>query len=107
MTAAARRTVWITGATSGIGKATVVPPVIQRGDRLVLSARKQAFFGRFGAKRLDATDAVLAPFDLAHTDGLARVGGRVCGQTPAVSMSWCTVVASAKAAASDRNGPRS
>lgn len=65
---APRRTVWISGASSGIGKA-VAHACHQRGDRLILSARNVE---RLEAVRTEigADEALLAPFDLASPDGL-------------------------------------
>ena len=67
---AKRRTVWISGASSGIGKA-VAHACHQRGDRLILSARRSE---RLNALRdeLGAEDALIVPFDLANTDGLSK-----------------------------------
>ncbi len=70
-----RRTVWISGATSGIGKA-VAEACHQRGDRLILSARKSGDLDRLRAA-LGATDALIAPFDLGHTDGLSDMVSRI------------------------------
>ena len=84
MTAADRRTVWITGATSGIGK-PLPWPVIQRGDRLILSARKQADLEAL-RKELHAEDAVLAPFDLAHTHDITALVRSVWTQTGGVDV---------------------
>ena len=75
MSAAPRRTVWITGATSGIGE-SVARACHQRGDRLILSART---LERLEATRqeLNVRDALLAPFDLAHTEGIEALAGNV------------------------------
>jgi len=70
-----RRTVWISGATSGIGKA-VTEACHQRGDRLILSARKSDDLDRLRTA-LGAADALLAPFDLGHTDGLSDMVSRI------------------------------
>jgi len=70
-----RRTVWISGATSGIGKA-VAEACHQRGDRLILSARKSGDLDRLHVA-LGATDALIAPFDLGHTDGLSDMVSRI------------------------------
>ena len=70
-----RRTVWISGATSGIGKA-VAEACHQRGDRLILSARKSGDLDRLHMA-LGATDALIAPFDLGHTDGLSDLVSRI------------------------------
>ena len=68
---AKRRTVWISGASSGIGKA-VAHACHRRGDRLILSARRSE---RLNALRdeLGAEDALIVPFDLANTDGLSKL----------------------------------
>lgn len=84
MTAADRRTVWITGATSGIGKATAVA-CHSGGDRLILSARKQADLEAL-RKELHAEDAVLAPFDLAHTHDITALVRSVWTQTGGVDV---------------------
>jgi len=84
VSAAPRRTIWITGASSGIGEA-VVRACHSRGDRLVLSARKQASLAAL-AQEIGATDAVLAPFDLSHTDGLAGLVERVWTDTGGVDV---------------------
>ena len=70
-----RRTVWISGATSGIGKA-VAEACHKRGDRLILSARKSGDLDRLRVA-LGATDALLAPFDLGQTDGLSDMVSRI------------------------------
>ena len=70
-----RRTVWISGATSGIGKA-VAEACHQRGDRLILSARQSGDLDRLHVA-LGATDALIAPFDLGHTDGLSDMVSRI------------------------------
>jgi len=84
VTAADRRTVWITGATSGIGKATAVACHLG-GDRLILSARKQADLEAL-RKELHAEDAVLAPFDLAHTHDITALVRSVWTQTGGVDV---------------------
>ena len=61
---APRRTVWISGASSGIGKA-VAHACHHRGDRLILSARRS---GRLDALRDESgPDALVVPFDLSAT----------------------------------------
>ena len=65
---ARRRTVWVTGASSGIGRA-VAHACHRRGDRLILSARRGAVLEQL-RDELAAADAVLVPFDLAEPEGL-------------------------------------
>ncbi len=66
---AKRRTVWISGASSGIGMA-VARACHHRGDRLILSARRNEVLASLRAE-LGAEDVLIVPFDLAATDGLA------------------------------------
>ena len=70
-----RRTVWISGATSGIGKA-VAHACHQRGDRLILSARKAEDLEALRNDLGDA-DALIAPFDLGQPDGLNALVQRI------------------------------
>ena len=79
-----RRTVWVSGATSGIGKA-VAKACHQRGDRLILSARKSGDLDRL-RMALGATDALLAPFDLGQTDGLSDMVGRIWQEVDGVDV---------------------
>ena len=66
----ARRTVWITGASSGIGQA-VARACFHRGDRLILSARRSEVLNAL-CDDLGTDDALIVPFDLAHTEGLSE-----------------------------------
>ncbi len=68
---APRRTVWISGASSGIGRA-VARACHQRGDRLILSARMLENLEAV-RQEIGADDALLAPFDLASPDGIAAL----------------------------------
>jgi len=79
-----RRTVWISGATSGIGKA-VAEACHQRGDLLILSARKSGDLDRLHVA-LGATDALIAPFDLGHTDGLSDLVSRIWKEASGVDV---------------------
>ena len=63
-----RRTVWITGASSGIGQA-VARACHHRGDRLILSARRSEVLDTV-REDIRATDALLVPFDLSAPGGL-------------------------------------
>ena len=65
-----RRTVWISGASSGIGKA-VAHACHRRGDRLILSARRSEVLDAL-RDELGARDALIVPFDLANTEGLSE-----------------------------------
>ncbi|MDC0600038.1 SDR family NAD(P)-dependent oxidoreductase [Flavobacteriales bacterium] len=84
MSAAPRRTVWITGATSGIGE-SVARACHQRGDRLILSART---LERLEATRqkLNVRDALLAPFDLAHTEGIEVLAEKMWSEAQGVDV---------------------
>ena len=64
-----RRTVWISGASSGIGKA-VAKAYHLRGDRLILSARRRDVLDTV-RHDIGATDALIVPFDLSAPDGLS------------------------------------
>ena len=84
MSAALRRTVWITGATSGIGEA-VAQVCHQRGDRLILSARTSVRL-EATCQGLDIADAILAPFDLANTEGIEELTSRVWSEAQGVDV---------------------
>ncbi len=79
-----RRTVWISGATSGIGKA-VAEACHLRGDRLILSARKKADLETLRAA-LGAADALLAPFDLSQPDDIRALVDRIWQETDGVDV---------------------
>lgn len=81
---ATRRTVWISGATSGIGKA-VAEAYHQRGDRLILSARKSGDLDRLRVA-LGASDALLAPFDLAQPAEICDLVDRIWQQAGGVDV---------------------
>ena len=66
-----RRTVWISGASSGIGKA-VAKACHLRGDRLILSARRRDVLNTV-RHDIGATDALIVPFDLSAPDGLSEL----------------------------------
>jgi len=84
VSAALRRTVWITGATSGIGEA-VAQVCHQRGDRLILSARTSVRL-EATCQGLDIADAILAPFDLANTEGIEELTSRVWSEAQGVDV---------------------
>ena len=81
---APRRTVWITGASSGIGKA-VAHACHLRGDRLVLSARAPGALHTLCAE-WNATDALVAPFDLAQTDNVGALADRIWQESGGVDV---------------------
>ena len=71
MTALAGKTVWITGASSGIGEALAVDAV-RRGARVVLSARREAELERVRAACADPSRVALLTVDLAALGDDAR-----------------------------------
>jgi len=68
---AAQRKVWISGASSGIGKA-VAQACHRRGYRLILSARRRNVLEDL-CKDLGADDALIIPFDLASTEEITEL----------------------------------
>ena len=67
----ARRTVWISGASSGIGKA-VAQACQKRGDRVILSSRRREVLDTI-RQDIGALDALIVPFDLAASEGLPNL----------------------------------
>lgn len=82
------KVVWVTGASSGIGKATAME-FAQRGARVVLSARRAAVLDEVIAQAPAAYrgDLVALPLDLAQSDtmmGMAHAALEAFGQIDAV-----------------------
>ena len=63
----ARRMVWITGASSGIGAAVAVA-FSRRGARLILSARREEELNRVRSGCTGPDAHLVLPFDLANFD---------------------------------------
>lgn len=65
------KTVWITGASSGMGEATAYR-FAEEGARLILTALEQDLLEAVAArcKELGSPDMAAMPFDLSQTDGL-------------------------------------
>lgn len=77
MTDLTRKTVWITGASSGIGEALAVTAA-RRGARLVLSARRVAELERVRERCPAAADVAVLPLDLEGFDA-AEAAARAAG----------------------------
>ena len=75
---------WVTGASSGIGRA-VAKACHLRGDRLILSARRTAILDELRTE-MGASDALLAPFDLAKPDGIESLVANLWAQTEGVDV---------------------
>ena len=78
------KTVWITGASSGIGEALAYA-FGARGARLVLSARRAERLERV-ARGSGARDTLIVPLDLAQLDGLPGKVDEVIARMGAVDI---------------------
>lgn len=81
----AGRTVWITGASSGIGEATALA-FAHAGARLVLSSRRAAELERVRAACPSAEEHVVVPLDLARSDTFPAVVADVLARTGGVDI---------------------
>ena len=75
------KTIWITGATSGIGEALAYA-FAEAGARLVLSARREEKLHAVKAACAHAERHRVVPLDLAETDSLAEVAQQVLQEGP-------------------------
>jgi short-subunit dehydrogenase len=80
VTVLAGKTVWITGASGGIGEALAVHAV-RSGARLLLSARRQTELERVRAAAVDPDRVSILPLDLLDFDAVeaARQAERLAG----------------------------
>ncbi|MGV6851336.1 MAG: SDR family oxidoreductase [bacterium] len=62
-------TVWITGASSGIGEA-LAEEYAKQGARLILSARRGPQLKQLAARLENARDHKVVPLDVSQTDGI-------------------------------------
>lgn len=69
-------TIWITGASSGIGEALAVA-LARPGARLVLSARRRSELERVAARCTAAASVVVVPLDLEDTARLSAQAAEV------------------------------
>ncbi len=67
MSSLSRRTVWITGASAGIGEALAIQAV-ERGAKVVLTARRREELERVRAACVDPARAAVLPADLLADD---------------------------------------
>lgn len=74
------KTVWITGASSGIGEALAYE-FAKQGARLILSARNEGELRRV-ATACQGAEVILQPIDLADHEGLPAIVARVLEKTP-------------------------
>jgi len=74
MTSLNNATIWITGASSGIGEALALDAA-RRGARLVLSARRSDELARVRAACPDPGKVAVLPLDLMHFDAADAVAG--------------------------------
>jgi short-subunit dehydrogenase len=71
------RTIWITGATSGIGKALAIE-LAKHGNRLILSARRKAELEKVAETcRSFGSDPYIFPFDLSQPSEVETAAGMV------------------------------
>jgi short-subunit dehydrogenase len=70
------KTVWITGASSGIGEALAVE-WSRRGARVILSARNEAELERVRARCTEPARHVVLPLDVTDMDAIARAAREV------------------------------
>lgn len=75
------KTVWITGASSGIGKG-LVKAFFERGASLVISSKNPERLERIKSEcRGNSQDILPAPFDLSETDNIASLVKNVIKKT--------------------------
>lgn len=75
------KTIWITGATSGIGEALAYA-FSEAGARLILSARREEKLHAVKAACAHPERHRVVPLDLAETDTLERIAGQVLEEGP-------------------------
>jgi dehydrogenase/reductase SDR family member 7B len=83
-----KKTVWITGASSGIGEALAVE-FAGSGSRLVLSGRDTTELGRVATKcreRSGGSEPSVEAFDIAGHDTFPRIVGRVLNRTGGIDI---------------------
>ena len=81
----ANATVWITGASSGIGEALAYD-LSRRGARLVLSARREEVLHAVRDRCARPDDHLVQPLDLADADSLHAAADRVLERCAAVDV---------------------
>lgn len=79
------KTVWITGASSGIGEALAVG-WSRRGARVVLSSRNAAELERVRAACVAPASHLVRPLDLTDGDAIARVAAEVLRETGGIDV---------------------
>jgi dehydrogenase/reductase SDR family member 7B len=79
------KTVWITGASSGIGE-QMAYECARRGARLILSARSEELLRKVGKACVSAESVTLIPFDLASEQSIHEAAQRVLEQFESVDL---------------------
>lgn len=71
------KVIWITGASSGIGKALALE-FAKQGARLILSARREEELRKVGAQtKLPELDLMILPFDLSDTSKASGLAAQI------------------------------
>jgi len=83
------KTVWITGASSGIGEALALQFAAE-GARIVLSARRESELERVreacAGRGLPADNILVLPLDVTDYDAMPGAVGRVCEKFGRIDM---------------------
>ena len=79
------KTVWLTGASSGIGKALAFE-LAEKGVRLVLSSRNEEALEQVRSQLANSEHHLVIPLDLSEPDSLSEKAERVFNQGVSVDI---------------------